>query len=105
MPDYEVIEHLDVEQLAGLDGLLGQPHIVGRRGGIAARVIVDEDDPGGVLPDGFSEDLALPSTIMLSRCAGPTAVSHLQVVLDQWNDRQQSVPKPAGTASTQQSSS
>ena len=29
VPDDEVIEHLDVEQLAGLDGLLGQPHIVG----------------------------------------------------------------------------
>ncbi len=42
-----MIEDFDVEQLPGLDRLLGQPHVVGRRCGIAARMVVHNEQRRG----------------------------------------------------------
>jgi hypothetical protein len=60
LPDDEVVEQLDIEQLPGGHDLDGQGD-VGRRGRrIAGGVAMDRDDGGGLLAHGVTEDLSLP---------------------------------------------
>ena len=56
--DHQVVEQGDVEQPAGGQRLGGQVQVVGRRRRVAGRVVVDEDDAGGVEPDRVAEQLA-----------------------------------------------
>ncbi len=59
-PDDDVIEQLDVEEAAGRQRLGGEVEIVGRGSRVARRVVVDEDGPRRVDPDGVAEELADP---------------------------------------------
>ncbi len=60
MPDHEVVEEVDVEQPPGGQRLGGQVEVVRAGGRVAARVVVDEDDPAGVQAHGVTEELADP---------------------------------------------
>ena len=61
LPDDEVVEQLDVEQLPGRHDLHRQRH-VGRRGGrIPRRVVMDGDESRGLLADRVAEDFTLAS--------------------------------------------
>src|SRR6476646_7375616 len=55
--DHEVVEYLDIEESSCLYQFARHRDIVARWGGIARRVIVDDDERGGVLADRFLEDL------------------------------------------------
>src|SRR6266550_3339458 len=57
MADDEVVEQIDVEQAACSEGLGRQVEVVRRRRRVARRVVVDEDEPGRVEPDGVPEEL------------------------------------------------
>ena len=57
LADDEVVQHLDVQQLARLDEHLGQAHVFGRRGGVAGGVVVNDDDRRRVVLDGVAEQL------------------------------------------------
>jgi len=50
--DYQMVQHADADQLPGLAEALGQAAVLRARLGVAARVIVDEDDGGRALRDG-----------------------------------------------------
>ena len=56
--DDQVIVHREVQGLTGLDHGLGQFLIRGRGGGIAARVIMDQDETGGLVFQGQLQDLS-----------------------------------------------
>ena len=56
--DNDVVEDLDVEELAGFDEHLGDADVLGAGRGVAAGVVVDDDDGGGQAADRFTEDLA-----------------------------------------------
>ena len=53
-----MIEHRDAEQLTGLHQVLGDDPIIGTGGQIPRRVVVKQDQCGGVPEDGGLEDLA-----------------------------------------------
>ena len=60
LADDEVVEQLDIEQLAGRDNLDGEGD-VGRRGRrVAGGMVVDGDDGGGLLAHRVAKDLSLP---------------------------------------------
>ena len=59
-PDDQVIHDRYPEKPPGGDGILRRPEIVGRRLGVAGRVVVPEDDARGISPEGFGEELADP---------------------------------------------
>ena len=46
-----MVDHLDVEQLAGRDELLGERAILRAWLRVAGRVVVGDDDARGVAPD------------------------------------------------------
>ena len=56
--DHEVVEHRDVEKSPGRDCLGCQVQVVGARGGVARRVVVDEDDAACVAPNRLTKELA-----------------------------------------------
>src|SRR5258708_21186982 len=56
--DDDVVEQLDVDGLGGFAELPRHLHVRGARRRVAAGVIVDTDNRGGAVPDGFAEDLA-----------------------------------------------
>jgi 16S rRNA (guanine(527)-N(7))-methyltransferase RsmG len=55
--DDHVVEHGDVEELAGVDQHFGDPHILGAGRGVAAGVVVDDDHGRAAGADGLAEDL------------------------------------------------
>jgi hypothetical protein len=57
LADDEVVQRLNVQQLARLDEHLGQAHVFGRRGGVAGGVVLNDDDRRRVVPDGVAEQL------------------------------------------------
>ena len=52
----DVIEKRDIEDVASLLELVGLVHVRGTRGGIPARVVVEEDDRGCVAEERFLDD-------------------------------------------------
>jgi len=58
LPDDHVIQHVNVQQLAGLEDGARHGHVVGAGRRIAAGVVVDHDDGRGVAPDSRFEHLA-----------------------------------------------
>ena len=58
--DHHVVEDVDVEQPPGGDRLGGEVEVVGARRRVAGRVVVAQDDAGGVEPDGVAEQLPHP---------------------------------------------
>jgi hypothetical protein len=56
--DHEVVEHRNVEKSPGRDCFGCQVQVVGARGGVARRVVVDEDDAACVAPNRLTEQLA-----------------------------------------------
>ena len=57
LPNHEMVEHVDVEELAGLDELFGEQHVVGRGRGVAGWVVVHHDNRGRVELDRLAEHL------------------------------------------------
>src|SRR5437588_5931430 len=55
--DDEMIDKLDIEQFACLDELPGHGNVLGRRSGIAAGVVVADDDAGAVAYNSRAEYL------------------------------------------------
>src|SRR3954452_2044034 len=58
VPDHEVVEQLDVERAPRGERLRREVQVVGGWRRIAARMVVDEDDPRGIEPDGVAEEFA-----------------------------------------------
>src|SRR5262245_38489153 len=56
--DHDVIEQLDTDQLPALGEAPRECEILGARGGIAGRVVVDQNDAGRTGDDGGFENLA-----------------------------------------------
>jgi hypothetical protein len=58
MTDDQMIEYVDVEQLTGIDNLLGDSYILRGRHRVTARVVVNDDDCCHVAAQCLFEDLA-----------------------------------------------
>jgi hypothetical protein len=71
LADDEVVEQLDIEQLAGRDDLNGEGHIGGRGGRVARWVVVDGDNVGSLLAHRVAEDFSFASSTCVSQ-ASPT---------------------------------
>lgn len=63
----DVIEKRDIEDVASFLELVGLVHVRGTRGGISARMVVEEDDRGSVAHQRFLDDA---SVVDLSRLDG-----------------------------------
>src|SRR5579875_1973542 len=57
LADHDVVEHLDLQQVAGTNQVGGDGDIVAAGRGIAGGVIVNGDELRGVVADGVAEDL------------------------------------------------
>ena len=68
-----MVEHADADELAHLPQALRDGGVLGRRGGIAARMIVDQDERRGGGTDGGAEDLARmkPSALLVNTSRAP----------------------------------
>jgi 23S rRNA pseudouridine955/2504/2580 synthase len=55
LADNQVVEHVDVEQFARADDLLGHAHVLGGGRWVATRMVVRDDDGGAVAADRFAE--------------------------------------------------
>ena len=53
----DVVEHLDAQQVAGLGGAAGEGDILGRGGGIAAWVVVGQEERGAADAHGFLKQI------------------------------------------------
>jgi len=60
VPDHDVIQHLDAQQLARCDRLLRDAQVSRRGGGIARGMVVRNEDGGGVGPHRLTEELRDP---------------------------------------------
>lgn len=54
----QVVENFNIEQLARLFERLGDLNVLRRRGGIATRMVVGDNDSGSIGEDSGLEDLA-----------------------------------------------
>jgi hypothetical protein len=71
LADDEVVEQLDIEQLAGRDDLNGEGHIGGRGGRVARWVVVDGDNVGSLLAHRVAEDFSFASSTCASQARSP----------------------------------
>ena len=55
-----MIEHVDVEQFASFDDLVGDQHILGARHKVARKIVMRHNQGGTVPGQGRFEDLAHP---------------------------------------------
>src|ERR671931_2007700 len=65
--DHEVVQHLDVEQLARGHDLARDRHILGRGRGIAARMVVHDHQSGTVVLDRLAEQLTYADDARVER--------------------------------------
>src|SRR5438477_12545757 len=56
--DDDVVVQVQVQESRGIRELPRQAQVLTRRRRVAARVVVDQDDAGRALPEGWSQDLA-----------------------------------------------
>src|ERR1700726_4685023 len=80
----QVVRELDADQLAGLRHASREQQVLGARGGIAARVGVEDHDAGGAAQEALLEDLA-----RLDGGAVEGAAEHLRVAEDAMVDVQE----------------
>ena len=67
MADYQMIEYFHVQQLASLDDRARYRDIVGAGSGVAAGMVVDHNQSGGILSNRFLEDFTHPDLRRIDR--------------------------------------
>jgi hypothetical protein len=71
--DHEVIDKLDIEHFASFNELPGHGNVLGRRGGIAAGVVVADEDAGAVAYNRRAEYLGGAQDGAIDGAPGPSA--------------------------------